>query len=444
MDGGSLTTKGLLAGLDSLTGVGTINASGLVTDIDLLFDATHGSNQTLYLTDLPDRDITVNLTAGSGPLGAGFAGTGSLTVEEGAVVGSSRGFIGHKTGAVGTATVDGAGSMWSCGAMMVGRGGNGTLNIQNGGVVNSVMGVFGSRPLPPHDPNDTAPLDNGNFGGFGEVVVDGSDSSWNIVSSFFMDRGSLAIQNGGAVSIQNSTTHVGWDEDTPEGTNAGTVVVDGVGSTWTQTHGAITIGRGGDGVFTVQNGGAVQLMNTNLTIGYPSNDSRGQLLVDGPGSTLQSDSFFTLRSGDFTIRGGATADVDSSGFSISQQGELIVDGAGSVLSHTYTSTYPFPPRATIYGLFAVQNGGNFTSDSDIELNVSNIYSPGGTFLIEGAGSSWDNQGEVSIDNMTLAVRDGAVVTAFEDFTIFEEGVLSIGIGPGGAGRLDVTGAFILD
>ena len=46
---GTLETGGLLVDPDDLTGTGTINTHGLVSDIDLVFDTTHGLTQTINI-----------------------------------------------------------------------------------------------------------------------------------------------------------------------------------------------------------------------------------------------------------------------------------------------------------------------------------------------------------------------------------------------------------
>ena len=85
-DGGTLNTESLWLSNDHLEGTGTINTQGLVSDIDLLFDATHGTQQTFRITD-DDRDITINLDLSpTGSLGVGYRGTASMTIKDGVVI----------------------------------------------------------------------------------------------------------------------------------------------------------------------------------------------------------------------------------------------------------------------------------------------------------------------------------------------------------------------
>jgi large repetitive protein len=148
--GGTLTTRSLLASPTQLTGAGTINTRGLVSDIDLVFDATHGLSQMLTLNSQPDQNITVNLDMASAPISNGYLGVGykanaSLTICDGIAVNSQSGYIGYSTGSTGVVTVDGTGSKWTnSSGLYISPDGNGTLNISNGGAVSSSSLYVGS------------------------------------------------------------------------------------------------------------------------------------------------------------------------------------------------------------------------------------------------------------------------------------------------------------
>jgi T5SS/PEP-CTERM-associated repeat protein len=139
--GGTLTTRSLLASPTQMTGTGTINTHGLVSDVDLVFDSTHGFSQTLTLNQQPGQNITLNVDLTSdpisnGPLGAGERGRGSLRIGDGVRVTSAGGWIGSRVGSKGVVTVDGPGSKWTnTDLLYVGEFGSGVLNITNGGEV---------------------------------------------------------------------------------------------------------------------------------------------------------------------------------------------------------------------------------------------------------------------------------------------------------------------
>ena len=135
-DGGTLTTGGLRAALGDLTGTGTINTHGWVSDGNLVFDATHGLTRVWTLIG-HGRNIKLSLDVdGSGSMGAGYGGNGSMDVLDGLVVQSTYGYVGCQSGVTGAVTVRGAGSTWSSSASLyIGYEGNGSLNIADGGLV---------------------------------------------------------------------------------------------------------------------------------------------------------------------------------------------------------------------------------------------------------------------------------------------------------------------
>ena len=119
-NGGTLTTGSLNVLPSQVTGTGTINACGLVSGGNVVFDATHALNQTFTWNGV-GQDVTVNLdltgTRGAvGDLGAGYEGIGSLTIQGGVAVASANGYLGYMAGSAGTGTVSGPGSTWTIGA----------------------------------------------------------------------------------------------------------------------------------------------------------------------------------------------------------------------------------------------------------------------------------------------------------------------------------------
>ena len=77
--GGTLTTQTLWTSAPALLGIGTVNAKGLVTDVNLLFDSTHGASQTFTMNE-PGQNVTVNLDLSNpstaGDFGVGYTGSG--------------------------------------------------------------------------------------------------------------------------------------------------------------------------------------------------------------------------------------------------------------------------------------------------------------------------------------------------------------------------------
>jgi T5SS/PEP-CTERM-associated repeat protein len=267
-DNGTLTTGTLFAAGDELSGTGTINTHGIVSDIDLVFDATHGTNQTFTINRNVGQDITVNLDVdGSAALGAGYGGSGTMNVSDGIVVNSPLGYIGYKYGSTGEVTVDGAGSTWTNSRFLsVGYSGSGTLNITNGGVVSNgvVSGIYGQI--------------GSNSSSTGEVTVDGAGSTWTSHYGLYVGRsgsGTLNITDGGVVK---SYGQIGGNIGSCSG-STGQVTVDGTGSTWTNGR-KLTVGDSGSGVLTITDSGLVSVV--------------GQLMIDYDGD---GDSFVNMGTG---------------------------------------------------------------------------------------------------------------------------------------------------
>jgi fibronectin-binding autotransporter adhesin len=317
--GGTLYTQSLFAAPSQLTGAGMINAQGLVSDVDLVFDATHDLTQTILLNSLPGQNILVNLDMASSPstngdLGAGWNGTGSLTIQDGITVTSNSGYLGYHSGSTGLATVNGTGSKWTnSNHLNVGYSGSGTLIIKNGGTVNG-GGHIGY-----------------NSGSTGKVTVDGSGSTWTSSYNLYVGysgSGTLNISNGGSVN-NNYSSYLGYSSG-----STGTVTVDGANSMLTNS--TIYVGNSGSGTLNISNGGSVN-NNYSSYLGY-SSGSTGTVTVDGANSMLTSSTIQVGSYGSGTLyitNGGSvnnsTCYIGSGSGSI---GTLILDGSGSNMTNS--------------------------------------------------------------------------------------------------------------
>ena len=74
-NGGTLTTQSLLASPTQLTGTGTINTCGLVSNVNLKLDLAHGLMQT-FLFHQSGQNVTVDLAMAPSPSDNGALGTG--------------------------------------------------------------------------------------------------------------------------------------------------------------------------------------------------------------------------------------------------------------------------------------------------------------------------------------------------------------------------------
>ena len=176
----------------------------------------------------------------------------------------------------------------------VGNTTNGTLTVNGGSNLNSNY------------------ITAGNFAGVtGAINIDGAGSIWT--TSFFYVGGSgtgtLAITNGAAVT----STYSGTTSDTIVGDqpgSSGTVSVDGAGSTWTNSSGAV-VGYYGSGTLTITNGGAVSDGGVGDT-DYLGWYSSGTATVDGAGSRWTDKGDLSLGnagSGTLTITNGGAVSV---------------------------------------------------------------------------------------------------------------------------------------
>ena len=142
-----LTTGTLLAGTAGLTGVGTVETHGLVSDVDLVFHSPESLEKTIYFNELPGQDVTIHLTqTGSGCLGAGFSGNSTLHVINGMDVDCRYGYLGYELGSQGTARIIGENSTWRSDDLTVGCGGDGNVFVESGGsiLVDYVTRIGGS------------------------------------------------------------------------------------------------------------------------------------------------------------------------------------------------------------------------------------------------------------------------------------------------------------
>ncbi len=245
--GGTLTTGTLFAGSSQLSGTGMINTSGIVGDMNLAFNASTGTNQTFTA-----NGVTVNLNQSStGLLGVGYIGSGNLSITQGVEVTSGIGYLGYNAGSTGTANISGQGSTWYTTAsdVYVGASGNGTLNITNGGK---------AQFLVPTGNGSGTFIASGN-GSTGAVTVNGTGSSLTTGGAQFVvgnnGTGTLQITNGG--QAVTTTTWIGSSKALL-GQGTGVAIVDGAGSTWTNSSTSFTIGQEKAGSqLSISDGGTV-------------------------------------------------------------------------------------------------------------------------------------------------------------------------------------------
>ena len=382
LDHSTLTTGSLLTGTAGLTGIGTVETHGLVSDVDLVFNSPDSLEKTILFDQLPEQDISIHLTqTESGCLGAGFSGNATLYVANGMDVECRAGYLGYELGSQGDARITGAGSEWACGALTVGRAGNGSVLVESGGSIDVEYAIgIGASPASK-----------------GEIHVQGSDST---LASTLLDVGSggegiVHVQDGALV--RTSSTSVGayraYLDDQIVRSN-GTVVVEGRGSCWTAS-GGMTIGSFGNGEFSVRNGAVVTCGVAGVGGSgsaspnyYPELWGDGNLLVDGPGSTFSAAVHLAVGvPGEGTVRVTNSGTLNTTRAFLGSkadyaEGTAIVDGAGSI----WTNKEELHIGAEGSGILNITNGG-LVSTVSASVADSSTNSQG-TVTVDGSGSIW--------------------------------------------------------
>ena len=201
-NGGLVTAKTLYAPLSSLLGDGVITVHGAVLDGNVVInDASATQHHIAFGTG-----GTLNLDFdGTGIVGAGFKGTGSLKIADGVHIVSSSGCIGYHFFSSGTVTVTGSGSTWTNSAELnIGYNGDGSLIVENGGVVSNTNAYLGGGYLNPMGPDE--------YVFHGQALVKGNASKWINNGNIYVGcggNGFLEVQTGGEVSCSNA--YIGYN-----------------------------------------------------------------------------------------------------------------------------------------------------------------------------------------------------------------------------------------
>jgi len=291
------------ANVDNLTyvgfsGTGTLEVTGGAQFTGRFLRVGHNttSNGTLLIdgagslldTDADTTDVTDNTIIG-------FSGTGNATVSNGGRLNTDALWVGYQGSSVGTLTIDsgtvnagvdnqGTGSDLIIGGRTDGSGGTGTVIVENGSVLTSaVLTIIG-----------------GNATATGTLTITGAgsllDNSDNLPNSGADDTlrvgqsggtAFLNILDGGRLHTEAAWTGLGT------GTNAAEILVDGTGSTF-ETDNFLRIGDGRASTFTVSGGGTLQVAtsaaagatNNRLTIGFLASGDGAKLTVTGTDSLI--------------------------------------------------------------------------------------------------------------------------------------------------------------
>jgi T5SS/PEP-CTERM-associated repeat protein len=390
-DNGTLNTTNIHVAAAELTGNGTINTKGWISDVDIQYDQNHGLNQAITVNKYANQNVTINLdltnTNDIGLFGAGYKENASLTIAEGVSVTTPGGFLGYRNGALGTATITGTGSTWD-----------------------------GTADLPP---------------GYGT----------RIFAAGYYGEGHLTVTNGGTV---RGLTHIGYYEG-----SSGSVLVEGPGSKIENGTTMITVGESGSGTLEIRNEGVINA--GGFYIGTKTGSS-GLVTIDGAGSTYNAASGIKVGAGygygNLHITNGGTLVSGTSSANThfncisgrpQQESKVIIDGQGS----SWTCNGPLGIGGG--GMLYVTNGGALTTTTtqSYDNELGGDYGSIGVAVLDGAGSSWNNTSRtLYLGNGWkgygfVHVSGGANFTSTD--TVVEEGsVLSITVGDGSSYTIDGT------
>lgn len=435
---GHLTDAGnLQVGGNSSNATLTISAGGQVTDaIGVAAGNTSRSNGSVMVEGRGSQWMN------SGMLTIGGNGAGSLTIGSGGTVRSGQSFIDGN----GSVTVSDQGSQWTMTSLVVGNGGTGSLAVQNQAIVNStggasigVSGGNGSVSVVNSAPQlNTSSLCVGCSGSGTLMLVGGTGSASGQLDIGQQpgSSGSMSIRSGGGVGS--------WSNSGPvivgDGGTGNLSLTDNATFTASQS---MTIGMSGHGTLSLESDLFSGLSTGAAYIGYNSG-SIGEASLSGPG-TLWNSAAMTVG-----VAGNGTLDISAGGIVKSSQGDIALS-AGSVGTVAVGGAGPGvgPAVWNVAGPLSVGDGGAGTLEvnfggliNDTDGTIGKSAGSTGTAVMDGTASStpaiWTNTGTLFVGfsgkgSLTIsndAIGSGASVS---------DNAAYVGYQPGSVGTVLVTG-----
>jgi fibronectin-binding autotransporter adhesin len=420
-----------------------------------------GSSVTINVTSPNPTVLSGGATAATGGIavGSGVGSFGNLTIQGGSTLTSSNGvFLRVAQGGTGIVTVTGAGSQWilSGGAqLVVGFAGNGTLNIENSGTVIAQNGLrFGNSA----GSSGTLNVSSGGILETTGITVGPGTRQMNFDNGTVRALANNAVFFGGAINQANIAAG-GLTFDT-NGFNVKTLGFSGVGGLTKIGAGTFTLGAGSTytGETVIQQGTLAlsgpatsaddALANSSRVV---ANGTFDVSAISGTGSHIQS------LAGTGSVNIGAkdliitNAKNDLFSGIISGTGGLTVSGGMQTLSgvNTYTggttvSGGTLSVNGSVCGAMTVLAGGTLQGTGTVcDTSNAGIVAPGnsiGTLTV--AGNYTGNGGTLQIETVLggdSSPTDRLVVTGN---TAGSTNVRVINVG--GSGAQTVEGIKIID
>lgn len=366
----------------------------------------------------------------------GYAGAGTLTVQDAGVVTNGFAYLGYEPNSSGNVTVTGNGSLWDTnGNLFVGNLGAGELLIEAGGEVTTYGGLVGGVTAQ----------------GQGTATVTGLNSNWAAGNNLYVGYfgvGELLIDDQG--SVTNSTGYIGYNP-----TGDGSVTVSGNGSAW---HNSANLYVGGKS-FEAGGTAALEVLDDGLvTVGGTTKlwSNAAAITIDGgtftTGSLDRAVGVLQHHDGVLRVNGGAL---------IQPTGALLVSGntANAVpkleLLAGANATIANGVESVVVGGLADRNGELLISgastlsnigDASVLGNVGSIAvqrgfgylglnaGASGSATITGSGSEWTNSHELQVGvsgTGNLLIEAGGSATMHTGY---------LGYSSGSTGEVVITGA----
>lgn len=350
-------------------------------------------------------------------LTVGVRGTGTLAIQDGAILTGLSGAVGNFAGSQGTVTVSGTGSTWTnAGTIQVGGQGTGSVAVLNGGTLNSGGGASIGLAV----------------GSVGTVTVSGAGSTWNNRPGGGMDvgafgTGTLTIANGGKVI--NDT---GFVANIGSGAGSlGAVTVTGAGSTWSNTPG-VNVGGSGRGSLVVADGavvsGPIKIANNAGSTGTLSIGSAAADPATAPGTLTATSISFGAGTGTLIFNHTSGSYV----FAPAVSGNGSVQVLAGTTTLTGTNTYSGTTRVA---------AGTLRAGADNTWSASSAHVVAAGAVLDTGGfnqrvASLDNGGTVSL----VGSSAGSTLTVTGAYVAHS--VLRLGTGL--AGSASMSDRLVLD
>lgn len=413
------------------------------------------SSGTAVIINNPGIPATITAPgaqAGTVTVGNGTGQSGALNISAGGTLTSTVSNLAYDPNSSATATVTGAGSVWTANSLNLGMdaGAIGQLNILNGGKVSTGSmylgyggtGASGTMLVSGNGSSFTSSgFVRAGYGGTGTITVTGAGASFssgafNIGYSSYLGvngNGTFNLQNGatatsGSVSIGNAAA------------TSGIANISGTGTIWNTT--SVQVGQSGVGELNITAGATVKstsgavigdravvsgsgsqwIFSGNATGEYPS-------VVLGLGRTSGPSSLLIDNGGQVTIQNigtvtaGKEAEVQIGRTAATST--LTITGAGSALTTPYDMLVGSGGNSN--GIVNVTNGGTLNTGF---TNVASGSDATGSVTVSGANSIWNISNSPKTGPSQGLFLGTGLGTSAATLTIADGGAVNVNSGTG--------------